>query len=1025
VYEIIGIPERAMSIMSVLLNKPIICPILIGRQSELTTLRALIDQAKSTQGQVVLISGEAGIGKSRLVAEAQMYAKEQGFLLLQGNCFPTDRSYPYAPILDLLRSSQAKELLATYTTGLEPLARDLALLHLDLVPLPSDMTLLPPLEPEQEKRRLFVALTHFFADLTAKQPVLLIVEDIHWSDETSLEFLHYLARHCTALSLFILTTYRSDEVHTGLKHWLAQLDRARLNQEIVLQALTRGQIEAMLQAIFGQYQFIPDVVRFAHGELLNTINTLTEGNPFFVEEILKSLITSGDISYTEGGWESKPLHKLHIPRSIQDAVQRRATQLSESARQLLTLAAVAGRRFDFTLLQQVMQRDEQHLFLLIKDLIAAQLVIEESDERFAFRHALTRQAIYAELLVRERKMLHRTIAETMERLYASDIERHLADFAYHFYEAGLWQHVLEYAQRAGEKAMSFYAPRAAIENFTHALNAEYQLSAIPPPGLFHARGQAYELLGKFDRARADYEAALHVARSTGEGHAEWQALLHLGMLWAGRDYERSGEYYQQTFELARTLDEPSIIAHSLNRLGNWHLNVERPLEALAHHQEALNIFQELEDKPGIAETLDLLGMTSYLGGDLLRGTEYYEQAVALFRQLDDRQGLASSLATLTMRGITFQTDTMISAVTHVSEVIPNGELSLKIARETEQHTAEAYALIFLAFCLGPQGDYARALDFAQQGLHITEEIDHRQWMTAAHCALGTLYRDLLALPQARKHLERALHLANETCSLHWIRTASGHLASTLVLAHELPQAENILKAAVTPTTPAQTLGQRLVWCAWAELALARNDPRLALQIINQLITSAANTDDGRGILRLARLRGEAHIALNQMSEAETVLQLARNTAQQQGALPVLWRIHLTLGKLYQTQHRYEAAENSILDARGIIEQLAINIPGESLRADFLQRAHNQLSLMPLSSPRRAAKRAYDGLTEREREIAVRIARGQSSREIADALVISERTVETHIGNILSKLGYNARTQIAAWSVEKGLLKKDE
>lgn len=1011
--------------MSISLNKPIICPILIGRQSELTILHALIGQTKSAQGQVVLISGEAGVGKSRLVAEAKRYAKEQGFLLLQGNCFPTDRSYPYAPLLDLLRSSQAKELLASYTTGSEPLAHELALLHPDLMPRSSVATALRPLEPEQEKRRLFLALAHFFTDLAAKQPVLLIVEDIHWSDETSLEFLHYLARHCAAQSLFILATYRSDEVHTGLKHWLAQLDRERLNQEFALQALTRGQIEAMLQAIFAQYQIFPDVMRFAHGELLHTITTLTEGNPFFVEEILKSLVTSGEISYTGGGGERQSPYELHIPRSIQDAVQRRAAQLSETAQQLLTLAAVAGRRFDFTLLQQIMQLDEQQLFLLIKDLIAAQLVIEESDERFAFRHALTRQAIYADLLARERKMLHRTIAETMERLYASDMDRHLADFAYHFYEAGLWPRAFEYAQRAGKKAMSFYAPRAAIEYFTHALNAEYQLSVIAPSSLFRARGQAYDLLGEFDRARADYEAALDAARSTGDNRAEWEALLHLGMLWAGRDYEQSGAYYQHAFELARTIDDPSIIARSLNRLGNWHLNVERPMEALTNHQEALNIFQELEDRPGIAETLDLLGMTSYLGGDLLRGTEYNQQAVALFRQLDDRQGLASSLASLAMRGITYQTDTMIPAIAHVSEITPDGELALKIARETDQRAAEAYALILLAFCLGPQGDYTRALEFAGQGLGIAEEIEHRQWLTAAHCVLGTLYRDLFALPQASQHLERALYLANETCSLHWIRCTSGHFASTLVLAHEFAQAENILKAALTPTTSTPTLGQRLVWCARAELALAQNDPGLALQIVEQLTTSAAHADAGQGILRLAKLRGEALIALNQMNEAEVVLQLARDTAQQQGALPVLWRIHLALGKLYQSQRRYEAAENSIFAARGIIERLAPNVPGESLRADFLQHAYKQLSLMPPSSPRRAAKRAYDGLTEREREIAVRIARGQSNRVMAEALVISERTVETHIGNILAKLGFNARTQIAAWAVEKGLLKQDE
>jgi predicted ATPase len=119
---------------------------------------------------------------------------------------------------------------------------------------------------------------------------------------------------------------------------------------------------------------------------------------------------------------------------------------------------------------------------------------------------------------------------------------HLADLAYHFYEAGAWEKAFEYARRAGEKALSFYAPHAAIDSFTHALTAAYQLSLIPPSSLSCARGQAYELLGEFDRARADYEAALQVARSTGERRAEWEALLRLGMLWARRDYERSGEY---------------------------------------------------------------------------------------------------------------------------------------------------------------------------------------------------------------------------------------------------------------------------------------------------------------------------------------------------------------------------------------------------------------------------------------------------------------------------------------------------
>jgi len=197
-----------------------------------------------------------------------------------------------------------------------------------------------------------------------------------------------------------------------------------------------------------------------------------------------------------------------------------------------------------------------------------------------------------------------------------------------------------------------------------------------------------------------------------------------------------------------------------------------------------------------------------------------------------------------------------------------------------------------------------------------------------------------------------------------------------------------------------------------------------LELADQLLASATNFSEDRNIPRLSKLRGEALTALNRASEAEEVLEQARKAAQQQEALPLLWRIHLALGKCFQTQRRYAAAEESLLVARDIIEQLAPNVPGESLRSDFLEHTHTLLSIMP-QSPQRDAKRAYDGLTAREREIAVRIARGQSTREIAKALVISERTVETHIGNILSKLGYNARTQIAAWATEKGLMKMEQ
>jgi predicted ATPase/DNA-binding CsgD family transcriptional regulator len=999
-------------------HQPVICPVLIDRINELAILDALIDQAKNGRGKVVLLCGEAGVGKSRLVAEVKNHAASHDFLLLQGSCFPTDHSIPYAPLLDLLRSFltfhssafssvEGKQVVQAFL----PLLSDIEHLLANAPPLPP----LTPLDPEPEKRRRFETLAQFLTYQTRTNPVLLVVEDLHWSDDISLELLYYLARRCcSANPLLILLTYRSDELNTSLRHFLAQLYRERLAQEVPIDRLRREGVAAMLRAIFA----LSGTTRI---ELLDPIYTLTDGNPFFVEEILSSIIASGEIYYSNGHWERKPVGELHIPRSVQDAVQQRTDRLSEPTRQILTIAAVAGRRFDFALLQELTHHDEQYLLQAIKEMIAAQVVIEESEEQFAFRHALTRQAIYADLLVRERKALHRRIADTMEHLYVSTFEAHLADLAYHFYEAGAWEQALKYGQLAGEQAERLYAPLTVIEQATQALDASERGSIVPPASLYRLRGRGYESLGNFELAQADFKATLKMAQQAKDLNVEWQPLIDLGYLWAQRDYTQTGTYFQQALALARQMDEPITLAHSLNRMGNWHLNIEQPREALLYHQEALTLLQHVQDQHGLAETYDLLGMTATLGGDLLQAFAYYQQAVALFQELNDRQGLASSLATLGVLGGEYETETMVSAPTSYVECLRYGEQAIKIALEIGQRSAEAYALFALGQYLGPRGEYAYALKVAQEGLALAEQIEHHEWMTNGYWTLGALYLDLLALPEAQTSLEQAFTLAHEVGSWNWIRIVSGFLARVLILQEDFKQADSILTAALEYDAPMQTIGQRLVWTARAELALARGDYRLALDITELLIASATNLTDERVIPYLWKLRGEATVAFHKVAEAEAVLRTAEQAAHAQGLRPLLWRICVALGSLYQAQGDHEAARQAYDSARTTIEELATPIQDEKLRETFLSSALLQLPRPRPVTPRRATKQAFGGLTEREREVAILIANGRSNREIAERLVVGNRTVEVHVSNILSKLGFTSRAQIAVWAYEKGLI----
>jgi tetratricopeptide (TPR) repeat protein len=544
---------------------------------------------------------------------------------------------------------------------------------------------------------------------------------------------------------------------------------------------------------------------------------------------------------------------------------------------------------------------------------------------------------------------------------------------------------------------------------------------VPPASLYRLRGRGYETLGNFELAQADFKATLKMAQQAKDLNAEWQALIDLGFLWAQRDYTQTGTYFQQALALARHMDDTITLAHSLNRLGNWYLNIEQPRKALLYHQEALTLFQHEHDQHGLAETYDLLGMTAILGGDLLKGTVYYQQAVVLFQELDDRQGLSSSLATLAVLGGEYETETMVPAPTSFVECVQYCEQAIKIAREIGQRSAEIYALCSLGQFQGPRGEYANALKVAQEGLALAEQIEHHEWMTMGHWELGTLYLDILALPEARASLEQAFTLAHEVGSWNWIRIVSGFIARALILQEDFKQAESILTDALEPDAPMQTIGQRLVWAARAELALARGEHRLALDITERLIATAANLTGERVIPHLWKLRGEALAGLHHVAEAESALRAAQEAALAQGLRPLAWRICIALGRLYQAQRRREEARQAFDTARTTIEELAAPIQDDKLRAIFLSSASLRLPHPRPLTPRLSTKLAFGGLTERERAVAILIANGKSNREIAEQLVVGNRTVEVHVSNILSKLRFTSRAQIAVWAYEKGLI----
>jgi len=356
--------------------------------------------------------------------------------------------------------------------------------------------------------------------------------------------------------------------------------------------------------------------------------------------------------------------------------------------------------------------------------------------------------------------------------------------------------------------------------------------------------------------------------------------------------------------------------------------------------------------------------------------------------------------------------------------VHDAEEALRLARHNDSLLGQAFTEAALAHTLLSFGEIGPALSHAREALRIASEIEHRQWMVSSYFALGNVYLLLLGpAPPAMTALQAGLSLARELGSTIWIVTLTVRLAWAYVLNHDLPQAQAILQTVMPREQHPRTMVERYIALAWGELALAQGEPDVALQIVESLLVSVPGLVPGQPaqpIPYLLKLKGEALLALSRRDEAVTALEEARKGAVARTDRPVLWTIQCVLAQTYRLLHREEQARQEQALAQQLIEELAITIDDASLREQFLQTASGWLPKEKPLLPREAARQAFGGLTAREREVARLVAQGKTSREIAELLVVSERTAEVHVSNILGKLGFTSRTQIAAWAIERGL-----
>jgi DNA-binding CsgD family transcriptional regulator len=906
--------------------------------------------------------------------------------VLVGHCYDLTETPPYGPWLELFNNPGRRDSLLPAPPGL----------------IPGEAASVG------SQDALFGQVRDYFVNLSASRPLVVALDDVHWADPASLDLLRFITRQLARLPILTVAGYRTEDVgpRNRLYPLLPQLVREAQPVRIDLHRLAD---EAVRELIRHRFQLQPADQK----RLLEQLQLRGEGNPFFIGELLRAFEEEGLLRSGPDGWALGDVSQSRLPRLLAQVIHGRLAPLGDEVRRLLAIAAVIGQDVPLALWAQVTETDEETLIDVVERAVAESVLeVEASGARMRFVHALLREALYEGLVPMRRRTWHRRIAEVLGRERKPDPDA----VAYHFRQATDPREV-DWLIQAGERARALYAPRLAIEHLTRALALMRESHHPRAQAVHRDRGMAYETMGEFEPARADLDTALALARTAGDRPAEWQTLVDLGFLWEGHDYLEAHAYYRRALDLARALGDAGLLARSLNRLGSWESNAEQVQEAKQHHREALEIYRQLPDRRGIATTLDLLGSATWSGGDPVAAEPLFREAAALCREHDDRPTLISCLVYQMVCGGAGATETLYHASSLV-EAQQAGEEAVRIARAIDARTGETWARLMLAWCLGEQGQYRRALDQARQGLAMAQDLEHREWISAAHFTLGAIDLDLLALAEAREHLERALSTARESGSLWWTGAAIWTLARACLAQGDLPAASAVLAMAADPGVAPRTPAQR-GWCyARAEVLLAQGQPAPALEALDQLLGGQDGESVGRFSPFVGKLRAEVLSALGRPGQAEAALLAARHAAARRGVRRLVWRVDIALAALYSGLGRHGEAAQAAAAARALVEELAADIPEADLREEFRRGVAKLISRGESQPAHRAGHTA--GLSAREIEVLRLLASGLSNVEIAERLVLSPRTVNAHLTNIYTKLDVNTRSAAVRYALDHGI-----
>jgi DNA-binding CsgD family transcriptional regulator/RecA/RadA recombinase len=981
---------------------------LVGRGRELAEAAVDLRHALAGEGRVLLISGEPGVGKTRLAREIMAQMQAAGGTALSGECY-AEGDVPYAPVARLIRESFPEaarlDLSDTVVADLIALVPPLVS-HYPAIPPPN-----PGLDPRPQQQRLFESVVAWCEAMSAGAPLLLFVDDVQWADSATLFLLRHLARRGQKLRLLLLMTFRASELErsSSLSDVLLDFNRERLATHLRLGRLGRDETRDLLAALFSE-EITP--------EFLDGIYAQTEGNPFFTEEVCKELIEEGKLAYRDGRWHRPSMSELKIPQTVRAAIQARVGRVSQPAQEALRLAAILGREFDFETLQRAGDLDEETLIAALESALRAQLISEvESGEvaaqRFSFVHVLISTTLRESTIHVRRRALHRRAAQALEAIRPGDFEA----LAYHYAGAGEAERAREYAVQAGDRAQT-WAPEDAARLYRAALKHWPDADAQGRAETLGKLGYCLWVKADDAGALACYETAYRLFDRLGQRLQSGETQRMIGQVyWELADREAALRHHHQALQILEQGPETVELARAISSISRLHALASEHDEAVAWGERALAMAERLGAENVIVDALTNIGISYGESGT-------WEKALDLLQESVQR-AVAWGLPAEACRAYNNLVEKLQAQCRYAS--------AIEWLDQMYAYATRAYSTTFMTLARFWQmvvnwdmGRWSAALAYRNQ---ITElsTLMVGTWVRRRFAAMDL---DLGRTDEGWRELEETLPNALRANDL---QTTAAHLGQLVRVYEATGQAA---RAAEAIGSILERLGRRLYpradcimplyfACHWlaGQTAAVRSEQGSACLSHLERLDGALGTGECRAALAEARAclwlaEGRTHAATERFRQAAAGWETIGRRYDQARALA-------SLGRALAVAGEPTGARAACGQARDIVESLAAQLD-EGLRASFLASPLVQEICQATDPPFKASRsgtsgRELAGLTEREIEVLRLVAQGLTNAEIAAILVVSPLTVNAHMRSIFNKLDVTRRAAAARFAVEHGLV----